>query len=35
MKVVPDSFGEAATPTKDNFEDMFDWARNLFADTFA
>jgi len=35
MDLVPASFGEAASPTKDNYEDMFDWAANLFADTFA
>ena len=35
MKVVPDSFGEATTPSQDNFKEMFKWANNLFADTFA
>ncbi|MGB2680600.1 MAG: FAD/NAD(P)-binding oxidoreductase [Candidatus Competibacter sp.] len=35
MDLVPASFGEAASPSKDNYEDMFDWAANLFADTFA
>ena len=35
MDLVPASFGEAASPTRDNYEDMFDWSANLFADTFA
>lgn len=35
MKAVPASSGEAPAPTRDNFEKMFDWADNLFADTFA
>lgn len=28
------SLGEAPTPNGDNWEDMFDWAENLFYDTF-
>ena len=28
------SLGEAPTPNGDNWEDMFDWAENLFFDTF-
>ena len=35
MRVVPESFGEAPAATRDNYEKMFDWAGNLFADTFA
>ena len=35
MEVVPESFGEAPAATQDNYEKMFDWAGNLFADTFA
>lgn len=35
MEVVPESFGEAPSATQDNYERMFDWADNLFADTFA
>lgn len=35
MKAVPASSGEAPAPTQDHFEKMFDWADNLFADTFA
>ncbi|MBL8251730.1 MAG: FAD-dependent oxidoreductase [Candidatus Competibacter sp.] len=35
MDLVPPSFGEAAAPTMGNYEDMFDWAANLFADTFS
>ena len=35
MKAVPASSGEAPAPTQDHFEQMFDWADNLFADTFA
>lgn len=34
MKLVTDSFGESETPSKDNFETMFAWSRNLFADSF-
>ncbi len=34
MKVVPGSLGEAENWTKDNFETMFAWSDNLFADTF-
>lgn len=35
MKAVPASLGEAQKPSGDNYEDMFDWAESLFADTFA
>ncbi len=35
MVAVPASAGEASAPTSDNYEEMFDWAANLFADTFA
>lgn len=34
MKAVPDSSGEAAAPSSKNYSRMFDWANNLFADTF-
>lgn len=34
MKVVPDSFSEAEEVSKDNYEEMFAWADNLFADSF-
>lgn len=35
MVSVPAAAGEAHAPSKDNFEKMFDWADNLFADTWA
>jgi NADPH-dependent 2,4-dienoyl-CoA reductase/sulfur reductase-like enzyme len=35
MKGIPESMGEAATPTREYYEEMFDWAENLFQDTFA
>jgi NADPH-dependent 2,4-dienoyl-CoA reductase/sulfur reductase-like enzyme len=35
MKLVPEAFGEAPDATEENYEKMFDWASNLFADTFA
>jgi hypothetical protein len=35
MDVVPESFGEAPAATEENYEKMFDWAGNLFGDTFA
>ncbi|MEN9434095.1 MAG: hypothetical protein RLZZ422_1684 [Pseudomonadota bacterium] len=35
MKINPNSSGEAAAPTTQNYQHMFDWANNLFADTFA
>ncbi len=35
MKPVPNTLAEAPTPTKDHYEDMFGWARNLFADSFS
>lgn len=34
MVSVPAAAGEAHAPSKDNFEKMFDWADNLFADTW-
>jgi len=34
MKLVPGSLGEAEDWNKDNFETMFAWSDNLFADTF-
>jgi NADPH-dependent 2,4-dienoyl-CoA reductase/sulfur reductase-like enzyme len=34
MKLVPESFAEADRVTKDNYEEMFAWADNLFADSF-
>jgi hypothetical protein len=34
MRVVPESFGEAGEWTRNNFEDIFAWSQNLFADTF-
>ena len=35
MKVVPGSGGASQGVSRENYEDMFDWAGNLFADTFA
>lgn len=35
MKVVPESFGEAPAATRKHYDQMFDWASNLFSDTFA
>ncbi len=35
MKAVTESSGEAAAPSSKNYNRMFDWANNLFADTFA
>lgn len=35
MKVVPGASGEAPGPSKDNYEDMFVWYKNLMADSFA
>lgn len=35
MKPVAASSGEAAGPTRDNFEEMFVWFNNLMADSFA
>jgi len=35
MEPVPASSGEALRWTTDNFEEMFDWFRNLMADSFA
>ena len=34
MQAVPESAGESTTPTTQNYQRMFDWANNLFADTF-
>lgn len=31
---IEPSLGEASSPNGDNWEDMFDWAENLFYDTF-
>ena len=33
-KMIGASLGEAPSPTGDNYEKMFDWAENLFYDTF-
>ncbi len=35
MTLAPGSLGEARRWNAENYEDMFDWSRNLFADTFA
>lgn len=35
MRVIPSATGEASVPSQENFQDMFDWAKSLFADTFA
>lgn len=35
MVAVPGSSGAAHVSTNKNYNDMFDWANNLFADTFA
>ncbi len=35
MQVVRESSGAASAPTNSNYRRMFDWADNLFADTFA
>lgn len=35
MKPVPNTLAEAPAPTKGHYEDMFGWARNLFADSFS
>jgi sulfide dehydrogenase [flavocytochrome c] flavoprotein subunit len=34
MQLVPESLGEANRPSRGNYSMMFDWASNLFADTF-
>ena len=34
MQVVPESFAEEERVTKDNYEEMFARAGNLFADSF-
>ncbi len=35
MQPVPESMGEAAHPSREYYDEMFDWAGNLFQDTFA
>jgi len=35
MQAVPGSLGEASVPSRRHYEEMFDWAENLFADSFA
>jgi len=35
MKPVPNTLAEAPTPTSGHYEDMFGWAKNLFADSFS
>lgn len=35
MKVVPGSSAVAPSPSREHYNEMFDWADNLFADTFA
>lgn len=35
MKPVPNTLAEAPTPTRGHYEDMFGWAKNLFADSFS
>lgn len=35
MQPIPESLGQSSTPTTNNYYRMFDWAENLFADTFA
>jgi len=35
MSAIPASSGVAKVATRENYTDMFDWANNLFADTFA
>jgi NADH dehydrogenase FAD-containing subunit len=34
MKLVPESLGEAEAPTSENYREMFQWADNIFADSF-
>jgi hypothetical protein len=34
MTLAPGSLGEAHRWNSENYRDMFDWSRNLFADTF-
>jgi hypothetical protein len=34
MKRVDASFAEAERPTSDGMEQMFQWANNIFADSF-
>jgi sulfide dehydrogenase [flavocytochrome c] flavoprotein subunit len=35
MQAIPESMGEASAPSSRYYREMFDWADNLFADTFA
>ncbi|MEK9615054.1 MAG: FCSD flavin-binding domain-containing protein, partial [Deltaproteobacteria bacterium] len=35
MQPVQESLGQSATPTTRNYTRMFQWAENLFADTFS
>ena len=35
MKPVPNTLAEAPAPSGDHYEDMFGWAKNLFADSFS
>ncbi|MGA0406003.1 MAG: hypothetical protein ACO3O4_12695 [bacterium] len=35
MQPVPESLGQSTTPTTRNYTRMFQWAENLFADTFS
>lgn len=35
MKLVPESYGMAATPSTKEYTRMFEWTGNLFSDTFA
>jgi sulfide dehydrogenase [flavocytochrome c] flavoprotein subunit len=34
MKLVPGSLGQAHNWNSENYQDMFSWSENLFADTF-
>jgi sulfide dehydrogenase [flavocytochrome c] flavoprotein chain len=34
MKLVPAAFGEARAPSQDNYQEMFKWADNIFADSY-
>jgi hypothetical protein len=35
MKLVRDSFGEAQEAAGDGYEDKYQWAVNIFADSFS
>jgi sulfide dehydrogenase [flavocytochrome c] flavoprotein chain len=35
MVLVPASFAEASSPSVSNYKNMFSWADNIFADSFA